>query len=240
MQLLGAHHRWPPAPRARPAGSAPAGTGFGVPSEAPTATPALGGTAATVPLASLQALVALQALPDATERRRRSVRRGGALLDRLDGIRLALLDGALPAETLSGCGPSWLAAREATDDPRLDGLLQEIEVRAEVELAKLEDPGGHLIQADDEIPERVLAGSAARLEHRRRVELRDDRRAVDGHAERQPLAAVDRRRGPALVEPDAALPDAGVVETRAALGARGQEGGVDLWPAADDAGLQVH
>ena len=138
MQILGAA---PPlaAGTPREAGRpAPAGTGFSVPPEAPTTTPALGGTPATVPLASLQALVALQALPDATERRRRSLRRGGALLDRLDEIRLALLDGALPAETLPGLSAELAAAREGTDDPRLDGLLQEIEVRAEVELAKLE------------------------------------------------------------------------------------------------------
>ena len=53
-------------------------------------------------------------------------------------IRLALLDGALPVETLIRLRAELAAAREATDDPRLDGLLQEIEVRAEVELAKLE------------------------------------------------------------------------------------------------------
>jgi hypothetical protein len=134
MQILGAA---PPlvAGAPREAGrAAPAGTGFTVPSGAPTAAPAL----AAAPLASLQALVALQALPDATERRRRSVRRGGALLDRLEEIRLALLDGALPADTLIRLRAELAAAREGTDDPRLDGLLQEIEVRAEVELAKLE------------------------------------------------------------------------------------------------------
>ncbi len=138
MQILGAA---PPlvAGAPREAGrAAAAGTGVSVPSEASTVTPALGGTAGTVPLASLQALVALQALPDATERRRRSVRRGGALLDRLDEIRVALLDGVLPVETLIRLRAELAAAREDTDGSRLDGLLQEIEVRAEVELAKLE------------------------------------------------------------------------------------------------------
>src|SRR5689334_7794012 len=154
MQILGAapplaagtpRETGRPAPAGTPRETgrpAPAGAGFSVPPEAPTATPALGGTPATVPLASLQALVALQSLPDATERRRRSLRRGGALLDRLDEIRLALLDGALPAETLLRLSAQLAAARERTDDPRLDGLLQEIEVRAEVELAKLEALAG--------------------------------------------------------------------------------------------------
>src|SRR4051794_41670579 len=111
MQILGAA---PPlvAGAPREAGrAAAAGTGFGVPSEASTPTPALGGTAATVPLASLQALVALQALPDATERRRRSLRRGGALLDRLYGNRPAAVHGALPAANLLRLGGELGAGR---------------------------------------------------------------------------------------------------------------------------------
>ena len=82
--------------------------------------------------------MALQAVPDATERRRRSARRGGRLLDGLAEIQLALLDGALSASVLTSLGAELRMAREATDDPGLESVLAQIELRAAVELAKLE------------------------------------------------------------------------------------------------------
>ena len=96
------------------------------------------GAGPTLPLTSLDALVALQTMPDATERRRRALRHGRELLDRLDEVRLALLDGELPLRTLQRLRAGLGAARDATDDPGLDDILREVELRAAVELAKLE------------------------------------------------------------------------------------------------------
>jgi hypothetical protein len=88
-------------------------------------------------LASLDAVLALQGLPDATERRRRAVRHGHALLDGLEELRLALLDGSLPPATLR-----QLARRRGPlGEAQLDAVLDEIELRAAVELAKLERDG---------------------------------------------------------------------------------------------------
>jgi hypothetical protein len=74
----------------------------------------------------------------ATERKRRSVGRAGRLLDELDKIKIALLGGELSPGQLDRLGRAIREQRSATDDPKLEGLLDEIETRASVELAKLE------------------------------------------------------------------------------------------------------
>jgi len=86
----------------------------------------------------VEALMALQEVETPTERRRRSVRRAGRLLDELDGIKIALLGGELSQAQLERLSRAIREQRDATDDPKLEGLLDEIETRAAVELAKLE------------------------------------------------------------------------------------------------------
>lgn len=86
----------------------------------------------------VEALLALQDVESPTERKRRSVRRAGRLLDELDGLKIALLGGELSHAQLEGLGRAIREQRAATDDPKLEGLLDEIETRAAVELAKLE------------------------------------------------------------------------------------------------------
>ena len=89
-------------------------------------------------VSSLDALLALQDVGGPLERRRRAVSRAGRLLDSLDEIKLAVLDGAVTPAILERLARGVREQREATDDPRLEGLLSEIEMRAGVELAKLE------------------------------------------------------------------------------------------------------
>ncbi|MFC7051877.1 flagellar assembly protein FliX [Hansschlegelia quercus] len=85
---------------------------------------------------SLDALMALQAMPeDPRERRRREVKRGRGLLDALDGLRLAMLDGAHSPEALAALARNT-AERQPTGDAGLDDLLSAIDLRARVELAK--------------------------------------------------------------------------------------------------------
>ncbi|MFN9926492.1 MAG: flagellar assembly protein FliX [Phenylobacterium sp.] len=110
----------------------------------------LGGTAgagSATPAASVsgpagvvgvQALIALQDVETATERRRRSVGRAGRLLDELDRIKIALLGDDLSGAQLDALSRAVREQRAATDDPKLEGVLDEIETRAAVELAKLE------------------------------------------------------------------------------------------------------
>jgi hypothetical protein len=93
---------------------------------------------AAAPLAGVGALFALQEVPDATTgRRKAAVARGDLLLDRLGDIQIGLLDGAIDRRGLTQLAAAVRGARAGTDDPALQGVLDEIELRAAVELAKL-------------------------------------------------------------------------------------------------------
>ncbi|HEX4179535.1 MAG TPA: flagellar assembly protein FliX [Caulobacteraceae bacterium] len=108
--------------------------GFGGASEAAPA--ARAGPAAGV--GSLDALIALQEVGGPLERRRKAVRRAGHILDALDDLKLGLLDGGVPAASLDRLVQAVRLERGEADDPRLRELLDEIETRAVVELAKLD------------------------------------------------------------------------------------------------------
>jgi len=60
------------------------------------------------------------------------------MLDQLDELRHGLLDGSISEESLGHRSKLVRAKRENVDDPQLMEVLDEIELRAEVELAKLE------------------------------------------------------------------------------------------------------
>ena len=105
------------------------------------ARPASGGAAAAAglaPLTSLGALLAVQAVDDPLTGRRRARERGERLLDALDELRLALIEGRLPARKLGALQTLVSEQRANADDPQLQAVLDEIELRAAVELAKLE------------------------------------------------------------------------------------------------------
>ncbi|WP_419506096.1 flagellar assembly protein FliX [Methylobacterium hispanicum] len=89
--------------------------------------------------AGLDAVLMLQTEADTPqERRRRSVRRGHDLLDGLDRLKAALLGGRVAAQDLRAIAGRLSERVGESGDPRLDGLMAEIELRAAVELAKLE------------------------------------------------------------------------------------------------------
>ncbi len=89
-------------------------------------------------LSGLETLLALQDVGGPLERRRRAVARGGRLLDDLDRVRLAILDGEDGVAALTDLRRSAAERRERADEPGLDGLLDQIDLRAAVELAKSE------------------------------------------------------------------------------------------------------
>src|SRR5262245_40422631 len=98
-----------------------------------------GAVGGSVSLSGVSTILALQGAPDSTERRarQRAVQRGDAMLDELEQIRLGLLLGAVPRGRLEQLAQLVRARREQVDDPRLTAILDEIELRAAVELAKL-------------------------------------------------------------------------------------------------------
>lgn len=91
----------------------------------------------TSAIGSVDALLALQGAGDALSGKRQATERAFSLLDILDDLKLALLDGVLPRETLVKLMETLESRRDATHDPQLEAALDEVEIRAAVELAKL-------------------------------------------------------------------------------------------------------
>lgn len=91
--------------------------------------------ATVAPATSLDALLALQAVEDPLLRRRKLVRRGTQLLDTLEDMKTDLLAGRISESRLNQLMAVLGQARDKAD-PRLDALLDDIELRARVELAK--------------------------------------------------------------------------------------------------------
>ena len=110
------------------------------------------GVGASAPMTSLEMMLALQATPEPAERRRRATRRAHAVLDLLEEVRVALLDGDMEAPVLARLRAEVSASRIKTDDPALDAILREVEVRAAVEAAKLEVQGGGQVTLRPELP----------------------------------------------------------------------------------------
>jgi hypothetical protein len=98
---------------------------------------AAGAPAALRTIAGIDALIALQGLEDATERRKRGVKRGRLALDALDELKIGLLGGMLSEATLNRLKSAASGLRDGSGDDGLDGVLGEIELRVEVEIAKM-------------------------------------------------------------------------------------------------------
>ncbi len=95
-----------------------------------------------MPLASLSAILTLQSQDEiAADRRRRATKRGHDLLDALDRLKAALLGGRVAVNDLKAIAARLAERNGSTGDPRLDDLVAHIELRAQVELAKIEMAG---------------------------------------------------------------------------------------------------
>jgi hypothetical protein len=88
-------------------------------------------------IAGIDVLVALQGVDDPTERRRRAARGGRAALDALDALKLGLLSGSLDQAALNRLKAAAAELTVETGDQRLDSVLAEIDLRVQVEIAKL-------------------------------------------------------------------------------------------------------
>jgi hypothetical protein len=117
---------------AGPSGFAPA-----LPQEAKP----LAQVASTASLAGVDALLALQGVASPAGERAKAVRRGRDMLDMLDDIRRGMLEGAVSDTTLRRLAGLVNVKREDFVDPGLSQVLDDIDLRARVELAKLEYAG---------------------------------------------------------------------------------------------------
>ena len=88
------------------------------------------------PVGTLDAIVALQAVDDAGERRRKAVRQGHEILDVLDDLKIAVLSGRVSAVRLEKLKGLVEKHDDRDLEPELGELLRQIDLRARVELAK--------------------------------------------------------------------------------------------------------
>lgn len=99
-----------------------------------------GVAAASGNLANL-GLLALQETRPTPSARRRAVARAAAILDDLDELRGVLLEGGAPAEVAARLQSLVRTELQRGNDEQLETILDAIDLRAQVELAKLEVQG---------------------------------------------------------------------------------------------------
>ncbi|MGE0743961.1 MAG: flagellar assembly protein FliX [Rhodospirillales bacterium] len=92
------------------------------------------------PIATVEMLLSIQEVANEGGGRRRARARGEAILDSLDNLRLGLLTGRFSERELGGLLDLVRQRRESIADPGLREVLEAIELRACVELAKLGQP----------------------------------------------------------------------------------------------------
>jgi hypothetical protein len=140
MRIVG-----PSGPRAATSSPAARRTGSGtftLPQEE-TQAPAAG--SAVRGFSGIDALIALQGIDSPEERRRRGVRRGRSALDVLDELKIALLSGSFDPAAVGRLRAAAAELKDLSGDPGLDAVLAQIELRVEVELAKIARPGAGVV-----------------------------------------------------------------------------------------------
>ncbi len=94
---------------------------------------------ATQSIAQLDVLLAVQEAEDPTHgaAKKRLQVRADNILEKLDGIRLKMLGGDLTVGHMIDVADVVASHRDKIDDPALTSIMDEIDLRAQVELAKL-------------------------------------------------------------------------------------------------------
>lgn len=97
------------------------------------------GTAASQSIAKVDALLAVQATESSTERatKRRMRERGEKVLRQLDHLRLGILTGNLTIGQVIDIADVVASHREQITDPQMSAVLDEIDLRAQIEIAKM-------------------------------------------------------------------------------------------------------
>jgi len=125
-----------PTDNARFARTQRSGQGVVFTPEMPSETRTVSQAATSSPLTALDSLIALQEVPDSITGRARAAKRGRDILDLLEDVRDGLLQGGISRTTLQRLLQLVNVKREDFVDPGLSALLDDIDLRARVELAK--------------------------------------------------------------------------------------------------------
>ena len=97
-------------------------------------------TSATQSIASLDALLAAQEVEDPTKKaaKKRAYLRSNDILDKLEQIRIKMLCGNLTVGHMIDVADVVASHRDRIDDPKLTAIMDEIDLRAQVEIAKMQ------------------------------------------------------------------------------------------------------
>lgn len=101
---------------------------------------AVAGATPANPVSSVDALLTIQEVADSATGQSKSRARkwGNDVLDQLEQLRIGIVGGVIPRHELERIAATVDRQRARTDDPALEAILDEIELRAKVELAKLD------------------------------------------------------------------------------------------------------
>lgn len=91
----------------------------------------------SAPVSPVASVLAIQEVGDSTSGPSRGILRGLDLLERLENLRQALVLGTLTVTQIERLAALAAGRKEQVNDPALAEILNEIEIRAAVELAKL-------------------------------------------------------------------------------------------------------
>ena len=105
---------------------------IGEAAEADTQLPGVSG------VASLGSVLSIQEMPDEELHKKQHLNRAGSMLDALEKLRHSLLMGEVSEHVLRGLASFFQGRKQVFPDPALEAIICEIELRAAVELAKLE------------------------------------------------------------------------------------------------------
>lgn len=89
-------------------------------------------------IANMNPLLMLQEVDERQAGRKHAIKKGQTAIGYLEDVRYSLLMGRMPREVVSDLQKLVNNWREQTDDPKLNDILNDIELRAAVELAKIE------------------------------------------------------------------------------------------------------
>jgi len=112
------------------------GASFGKQVSSEASVTATTGVSGSGPIASVDALWALQEAPDSTDGRSKGLVRAEEMLEMLEEVRKGLLLGSISIPNLRTLADLARNQKKQSDNKELNTLLEEVELRAEVELAK--------------------------------------------------------------------------------------------------------
>lgn len=93
--------------------------------------------APAAPVSSTNMVLSIQAVSDEEISRKKAYKQANQTLDALDDLKKSILLGDISQHQLKNISEKINSMRTETNDPRLQQILDEVELRAAVELAKL-------------------------------------------------------------------------------------------------------